>query len=120
MNKKDLAVYLGSMITYKRKEMERVVGDKPNKRHHFTKYIPLWTRGEVTFSLLGGLCATNHISTERQRRDDTLLWPLCTVSNDTVHKGFRLSHQRHYLVPTQYSQEKVLSLASVSGNTHRS
>jgi hypothetical protein len=59
-----------------------------HKRYHFTKYLPLWTRGEVTISPLGGLRATNHVLRWRQRRGDTLLWPLCTVSIDTVHKGF--------------------------------
>jgi hypothetical protein len=38
VNKKDLAVHLGSMTTRTREEMEGVMGDEPNKRYHFTKY----------------------------------------------------------------------------------
>jgi hypothetical protein len=56
MNKKDLAVHLRSMTTCTREEKEGIVGDEPNKRYHFTKYLPLWTREGVTISPLGATC----------------------------------------------------------------
>jgi hypothetical protein len=60
VNKKNLAVYLGSMITRIRKEMEGIVGNKPNNKYPFITYLPLWTREEVTISSLGSLHPTNH------------------------------------------------------------
>jgi hypothetical protein len=82
VNKKDLAVYPGSMTTRTREEIEGVVGDKHNKR--YTTYLPLWTREEVTISPLGGLHATNHVlGTWRQIRVAPFsgLYVLCLTTN---------------------------------------
>jgi hypothetical protein len=84
-NKKDLAVYPG-MTTRSRKEMEGDVGNKPSKRYTITHYLPLWTRGEVTISPLGGLRATYHTLMWRQGRSNTFPGSKCVGLSDSTHK----------------------------------
>jgi hypothetical protein len=74
------------MTTCPKEEMEGDVGSEPSKRYTITHYLPLWTRGEVTISPLGGLRATYHTLTWRQERGNTLPGSKCVGLSDSTHK----------------------------------
>jgi hypothetical protein len=74
------------MTTRPREEMEGNVGNEPSKRYTITHYLPLWTRGEVNISPLGGLHATYHTLMWRQGRGNTLPGSKCVGLSDSTHK----------------------------------